>query len=132
MREAEVGGAEQVVREVFEAFARRDGDALVALCAEDVEFHAVTGRLARHAEPYRGHEGMRRYLRDAARLWEELRPEPRRIEVDGDLVRVTGRIYAWGEGRVVDQPSGWTFALRDGRVARARVHETAREALSAA
>lgn len=124
--------AEEVVRALFDAFAQRDVEALCAACTDDVEFHAVTARFARHGEPYRGHDGMRRYLRDAARVWEEVVPEPGHVQIDGDVARVTGRIYAWGEGRVVDQAAGWTFVLRDGKVARARVHETAREALAAA
>ncbi len=83
----------------------------------------MTGRMVHGGEPYRGHDGMRAYLRDAARVWEEVVPEPRRIEVIGDVVAVTGRIYAWGEGRVVDQAAGWTFVMRDGLVVEARVHE---------
>ena len=123
---------EELVRAVFQAFARRDGDALCALCSDDVVFEAQTGRLAGHTEPYRGHDGMRRYLRDVGRVWEEVLPEPGRVVVRGDAVAVTGRIYAWGEGRVVDQAAGWTFELRDGQVSRVRVHGTARDALASA
>ena len=71
---------------------------------------------------------MRRYLRDTGRVWEEVRPEPRIFDTAGQVVVVTGRIYAWGVGRVVDQPVGWTFRVRDGRVAYAEVHETAEAA----
>ena len=127
---APASGPDEVVRALFDAFARRDADGLCAVCAEDVVFHAVTGRLTHQGEPYRGHDGLRRYLRDAARVWEEVSPEPHHVEVRGDVVVVTGRIYAWGEGRVIDQAAGWTFILRNGLIARARVHETAREALA--
>lgn len=128
---AGVRDAEEAVREIFRAFERRDAQALCAVCSEDVVFHAVTGEMAHRDEPYRGHEGMRRYLRDAARVWQEVRPEPERVDVRGEVAVVTGRIYAWGVGRLVDQPAGWTFVVRDGLVVRAEVHETAEAALEA-
>ena len=128
---ARVRDAEETVQQLFRAFERRDADELCAACSQDVVFTAVTGALAHREEPYRGHEGVRRYLRDAARVWQEGRPEPERGDVRGEVVVVTGRIYAWGEGRLIDQPAGWTFVVRDGLVTRAEVHETAEAALVA-
>ena len=40
---------------------------------------------------------MREYFEDAARVWQEVRPEPRTIhELPEDRVLVLGRVYAWG------------------------------------
>jgi ketosteroid isomerase-like protein len=118
---------------VFDAFERRDVEALVALCAEDIVFEPVTARIAAREEPYRGHDGMRAYLADVARVWQELRPEPSAFREGPDgLVVATGRIYAWGVGRVIDSPAGWVWRVRDGRVVRGQVFETARGALEAA
>jgi ketosteroid isomerase-like protein len=121
----------EIVRKVFAAFSRRDVDALLALCDPEIVFVPPTGRLAGRDEPYRGHEGMRRYLADVARVWQELRSEPEEyIEID-DRVLCTGRVYAWGVGRVIDAPAGWVWRLRDGLVVEGHVYETRRAAYQA-
>jgi ketosteroid isomerase-like protein len=121
-----------VVKRAYDAFTRRDVEGLVATCAPDVEFHLPTARLTRLGLPYRGHDGVRTYVRDAARVWAELRLEPRAFHERDDLVVAVGRVYAWGAGRVVDTPAAWVWQLRDGVVRRVDVYENASEALSAA
>src|SRR4051794_24944339 len=109
-----MGTNADIVRRVFEAFSRRDVPGLLALSDPEVVFRPPTGRLAGRAEPYRGHEGMRAYLVDVARVWQELRSEPDEyIELD-DRVLCTGRVYAWGVGRVIDAPAGWVWRVRSG------------------
>ena len=127
-----MGRNADIVRRVFDAFGRRDAEALTALCHPDVVFTPPTGRLAGRSEPYRGHEGLRTYLEDVARLWQELRSEADEyVELD-DVVLCTGRVYAWGVGRVIDAPAGWVWRLRDGLVVEGRVFETRRAAYEAA
>jgi ketosteroid isomerase-like protein len=121
-----------LVQRAYEAFTRRDVDGLVAACAPDVEFHLPTAQLTRVGIPYRGHDGVRTYMRDAARVWSELRLEPREFHERGDLVVATGRVYAWGAGRVVDTPAGWVWRIREGLVVRVDVYESADQALEAA
>lgn len=126
-----MGRNTEIVRQVFDAFSRRDLAALTALCDPDVVFDPATGRLAGRTEPYRGHDGLRGYLADVARVWEELRSEPHEfIEVD-DHVVCTGRVYAWGVGRAIDAPAGWVLRLRDGLLVEGRVYETRRAAYEA-
>src|SRR3954462_9292405 len=121
-----------IVRRAFDAFSRRYLSALLAIADPDIEFMPATARVAGRGEPYRGHEGLRTYLADAARVWQELRSEPEEfIEVD-DVVVCTGRVYAWGVGRVIDAPAGWVWRLRAGRIVEGRVYDTRREALAAA
>jgi ketosteroid isomerase-like protein len=123
----------EVVQQIFVAFEHRDAEAVVALCAPDVVFEPVTARVAGGGEPYRGHDGMRAYLADVARVWQELRPSPDQYrEGDGGIVVATGRVYAWGAGRVVDSPAGWLFRVRDGLVVYGRIFETSSGALEAA
>src|SRR3954454_8963617 len=122
----------EIVRKVFAAFSRRDLDALLAFCDPEIVFVPPTGRLAGRDEPYRGHDGMRTYLADVARVWQELRSEPEEyVEIDDDRVLCTGRVYAWGIGRVIDAPAGWVWRLRDGLVVEGRVYETRRAAYEA-
>jgi ketosteroid isomerase-like protein len=121
-----------IVRKAFDAFSRRDAAALIALCDPDVVFRPPTGRLAGRAEPYRGHEGLRAYLADVGRVWQELRSEPDEYVELGDRVLCTGRVYAWGVGRVIDAPGGWVWRLRDRRLVEGTVYETRRAAYEAA
>ena len=121
-----------IVRHVFDAFSRRDLQALIALSDPEIVFRPQTGRLAGRDEPYRGHEGLRAYLADVAQVWQELRSEPDEyVELD-DRVVCTGRVYAWGIGRVIDAPAGWVWRLRDGLVVEGRVYDTRRGAYEAA
>jgi ketosteroid isomerase-like protein len=121
----------EVTRRAFEAFDRRDVDGVLALCDPEVEFHAVTGELAAGGEPYRGHEGIRRYFADAERVWEELRMTPRDFRAVGDHVVVLGRVYARGGGRIVDSPTGWVWRIRDGLLVWGRVYANPEDALAA-
>jgi ketosteroid isomerase-like protein len=122
-----------IVRRAFAAFEHRDPEALIAICRPDMVFEPVTAQIAAGGEPYRGYEGMRAYLEDVARTWQELRPEPDTWYLrDGGVVVATGRVYAWGAGRVVDSPAGWLWRVEAGRLAYGRVFETAGAALAAA
>jgi ketosteroid isomerase-like protein len=121
-----------VVRRMFAAFAVRDRDALLAVMDAEVDFLPVTANLTTGGVPYRGHDGIARYLEDVARVWPELRlfPEEYR-EADGVVVTL-GRVVARGGGMIIDRPTGWVFIMRDGKIARARVYGSHEEALEAA
>jgi len=127
-----MGENSDIVRQAFDAFSRRDAGALIALADPDIVFRPPTGRLAGREDPYRGHEGLRAYLADVGRVWQELRSEPDEYIELGDRVLCTGRVYAWGVGRVVDAPAGWLWRLRDGRLLEGTVYDTRRAAYEAA
>lgn len=122
-----------IVRQAFAAFETRDPELLIAVTRPDMVFEPVTAQIAAGGEPYRGHEGMRRYIEDVMRVWQELRPAPDTFyEGENGVVVATGRVYAWGAGRVVDSPAGWLWRVQDGKLAYGRVFETASGALAAA
>jgi ketosteroid isomerase-like protein len=122
-----------IVRRVFAAFEHRDQQALRAVSSPEVVFESFTGQLAGAGEPYRGHDGLVRYLADVARVWQELRPVPDRfLEGEDGIVVATGRVYAWGEGRVIDAPAGWLWRVHDGLLVYGRVFDSATGALEAA
>jgi ketosteroid isomerase-like protein len=127
-----MGENSDIVRQAFDAFSRRDAGALIALADPDIVFRPPTGRLAGREDPYRGHEGLRAYLADVGRVWQELRSEPDEYIELGDRVLCTGRVYAWGVGRVVDAPAGGLWRLRDGRLLEGTVYDTRRAAYEAA
>ncbi|HEY8583250.1 MAG TPA: nuclear transport factor 2 family protein [Capillimicrobium sp.] len=123
--------AERTVRDLFAAFAARDGAASVSVLHPEVEFWAQpTGELAAHPEPYRGHDGYRAYLADVERVWERLSVDPRDFRVAGSGVIAFGSIdgVARGGERLQGQPVIWVFRLRDGLIAYGRVAKSPAEA----
>jgi ketosteroid isomerase-like protein len=121
----------ELVRAVFDAFSRRDAEALLRVCSPAMEFHAVTASLVSRDAPYRGHDGLRAYLRDAALVWSELRIDAREFRERDDVVVALGRVYAWGSGRVIDAPTGWVWRTAGGLVTYGRVFESQHAALEA-
>jgi ketosteroid isomerase-like protein len=112
-------GEVEVVRRLYEAFARRDLNALVDHVADDFELLPTgTARLVGRATPYVGRAGVKEYFEDASRAWSQL-------EIRADDIRaVAGSVVVFG--RVTGVPAGttvpverrvlWTWRLRDGRV----------------
>jgi ketosteroid isomerase-like protein len=122
-----------IVRQAFAAFEQRDPELLIDVVRSDVVFEPVTAQIAAGGEPYRGHAGMRQYIEDVSRTWQELRPAPDTFyEREGGIVVATGRVYAWGAGRVVDAPAGWLWRVEGGKIVYGRIFETAGGALAAA
>jgi ketosteroid isomerase-like protein len=113
-----VQDATQLVKRAFDAFTRRDLDAFLETVSEDVEFTPTgTAWKARGGAPYRGHEGVRAYFDDAARVWQELEAIPQSFRAEGDNVVVHGRIYARAhDGLLVDAPANWVWKVRAGKI----------------
>jgi ketosteroid isomerase-like protein len=106
-----------VVRRLFEAFAARDAEALLELVAPEIEFFGPTAMVLNEGRCYRGHEGMKRYMRDAQMLWEELRLEPRKLREVGNHVVVLGRVRALArDGLELDTAAAWVWRVEHGRV----------------
>jgi ketosteroid isomerase-like protein len=123
----------ELVRRLFEAFTSRDIDAMLELIAPEMEFWGPTASFARQGEPYLGHEGMREYFADVARLWRALEVVPHEFRDLGDRVLVFGRVYARGEGGYIsDSPTQWLWRVSGGRVTWGRVFTNRAEALAAA
>jgi len=121
-----------IVKAVFDSFATRDIARVEELISEDMEFHAVTAEVAGREGPYRGHAGMELYFTDVDQIWDEINLTPLDFQEIGEVILVTGRVWARGSGRVVDSSTGWLFRVRDGRMVWARVFESATEASAAA
>jgi ketosteroid isomerase-like protein len=129
------GTAQETVLALFAAFAARDAEAAIALLHPRLEFYPQpTGELAGRREPYRGHEGFRRYLTDVDRVWESFDVEPVDFRAAGAGVicfgHATGRPRDAAETRRV--PVIWVFRLREDRIVFCRVARTAAEATALA
>jgi ketosteroid isomerase-like protein len=113
---------EALVERLFNAFNRRDADAIVALCSEEMEFVAVTGDEVGRPNPYRGQDGLREYLADVERVWEELLITPATVEPRGDRLLVCGRVYVRSrELGLRDMPASWVWYLNEGLFVRGEV-----------
>jgi ketosteroid isomerase-like protein len=121
-----------LARRAFEAFSTRDVDEVVDIMSGDIEFLPVTANLTTGGAPYRGHDGIRAYVDDVARVWDDLRVYPSEFRDLGDCVVALGRIHARGGGMIIDRPTGWVWKMRDGKIVWGRVFATPEEALRAA
>ena len=121
-----------VVRAVFDAFQRRDPDALTELLDPEVTFEPASTPV-REREPYHGHEGLREYLRDIEETWDEFEVTVSDLRESGDNVVALGRIkaIATGAAYMTDSPAGFVWRLRDGKVVWGKVFTNVSDALSA-
>jgi ketosteroid isomerase-like protein len=106
----------EVVRGLYEAFQRRDLDAMLVAISDDAElFFEGTARLAGRAEPYRGHSGLREYFADVERIWEDLVLHATDYRAVPGSVIVMGHITGRRQGLDVRRSSVWTWKVSGGR-----------------
>jgi ketosteroid isomerase-like protein len=113
---------EALIGHLYHAFNQRDVEGIIALCSEDMEFVAVTGEEVGREAPYRRAEGLREYLGDVERVWEELLISPIHVQQRGDLLLVVGRVYVRSRALGIrDMPVAWIWQLADGLFVRGEV-----------
>jgi ketosteroid isomerase-like protein len=128
----------EAVREWVAAINRADADALVALADADVDYMPYLASLAGAGGAYRGHAGLRAYVRDLADAWSWYEVEIHELEDLGASVLMQGRLRATGRtsGLEVDAQMAWLHTFREGtgpgRYLRLRFFESAADALAAA
>jgi uncharacterized protein len=120
-----------LVNRLFEAFARGDAEAIAALFDDEARFEPLsTSAAERH--PYVGQEGVRRYLEDLGATWDRFQVTISEVREDGDHVVALGRIYAAGNGFVGDDPAGFVWRFKEGKIAFGKVFTSHDAALDAA
>ena len=120
-----------LIRQAFDAFNRRSISEMRSICAEEVEFHFPTSRLAGRDGPYRGPEGISQYVEDTVRIWDDIMVTPNYIARVGRWLAVSGRTYARSRPLGMrDLPTTWLWRVSDGRVTRSTVYPDLRRALS--
>lgn len=125
----------EIARQLLDAWARREVDAVLKLCREDIEWHPAVTAGGLEGTVYRGHRGIRDWMRDLDDVWAELTYEIEEVRDLGEgRVLMLGRFHAVGleSGVPIDQPHGFLFAMAAGKVALARAFATQGEALAAA
>lgn len=104
--------SEALVGRLFNAFNQRDAETIVELCSPRMEFFAVTAEEVGRGASYVGPEGLRDYLDDVERFWEELLITPGRVERRADQLLVFGRVYVRNrELGIRDMPVAWIWQV---------------------
>ena len=122
----------EIVRQTFAAFNDRVVDDLVGLCDPDCEWLPFRAQL--EGMVYRGHAGVRQFVRDMDEDWEAFRVDPAEFHDRDERVAVIGHVTALGRGSSVDVESvaGFVFEMRAGRIARVVSYSDPAVALEAA
>ncbi len=117
---------------LFEAFSRRDLSNMLAWLHPELVFQPVTATVTQAGEPYRGHDGLRRYAADVETHWEELTIRLKQIRAAGQAVVAIGLVSGRGKsGAFADAPTTWVLKFKDGLVAHIQVFSDERNAVQA-
>jgi ketosteroid isomerase-like protein len=128
----------EIVRRAFDAVARRDTEAVLALYDPEVEWDSSRSPLTRvdgkSWRVFRGHEGLRHYFRERMEAWETVGDDCEELIDAGD--QVISVVTSRGRGRVsgidVEARMARVWTIRGGKVIRVVWFETRAEALEAA
>src|SRR5438552_12420884 len=97
-------------RRAVEAYNTHDAEALIALCDPSIEAHSVFAAVG--GAVYHGHDGLRRFFRDARDSWgDEIRIEPEAYFDLGESTLAFLMLHGQGRqsgarGRDADRPGG--------------------------
>ena len=127
----------EIVRRIYEASARRDAEAVLALYDPEVEWDGSRHRWSEvmAAEPrWKGHDALRRFFRLYYETWDGFEFDIEELlDAGGDVVSVvTSRARGRSSGVLVEweeQVAVWT--IRDGRAVRVVWFPSREEALEA-
>ena len=120
-----------VVRQVVEAFRDRDVARMRTLFDEQSEFTSTVAAI--EGGPYRGRDGIERYVSDLDDVFDDWHSEDERYLDAGDgrvilTYRVVGR--GKGSGAPVDEEIAIVWTIRDGKALRGKVFLDPEEALA--
>ena len=125
----------ETFKRAVEAANRRDVEAFLDEHDPDAEWHpAVLGSLEGDAEGYRGHDGIRRMLRDVYATLAEFHAEYADIRDLGDRVVAIGRVRIRGKesGAETESPYCAVVDVSNGKAIRVRTYLDPQDALEAA
>jgi ketosteroid isomerase-like protein len=128
----------EIVREVFAAAARAISggplEDLDRLLDPDVEWIPINAAL--EGTSYRGHDGVRRWVDEMNRDWDDFEALPNEfVDLGNDRQLAFGTWRARGRGSGVQldaQPAAWLIRLRNGKVVRMQTFTDRADALEAA
>ncbi len=119
----------------LDAYNRRDVEAMLEELDPEVEWHpAILTPLEGEPTVYRGHEGMREWVRDLDEVFAEIDVEFSEIRDLGDRIVAIGsiRMRGKGSGAETESPIASVSDLKNGKSIRVRTYLDPKEALEAA
>jgi ketosteroid isomerase-like protein len=128
----------RLVRELTEAWQRREQEATFAFVHPEVEWDAtrVAHVIPDAAEIFVGHDGVRTYWRRWLAAWSDLRFDIEDVRDAGDeVVLLVANQKQWGRHSGIATevpPYGAVFSVKDGTITRVRWFPSQSEALQAA
>ena len=121
---------QEVVQALFDAFNRRDVEAMVSHLDESVEIFPL--RAAVEDISYHGHDGARQFLADNTAIWDTMTVDVEEIRAAGDRSLVLGRMT--GEGRVsgvrTELSAAWLVGFGEERINLVRTYADREAALA--
>ena len=120
----------ELALKMVEAINARDEAALVGMTSPDVEWHSFFAQLG-EGGLYRGHEGIRQWLRDIDDAWEVVLARIDDTVGVGDVVLLIGRLEYRGResGAGAEEAAGWIVRFRGGKLDYFRAFREPEEAL---
>jgi ketosteroid isomerase-like protein len=119
-------------RRAIDAFNDRSVEGMMAVCAVDVEFRPLLAGVTN--TPYRGEEGVRKFLAATDEAFEVFRLDCQRVEDHGDYVVALNEGHARGRasGAETHQPLVQIARYENGKIVWWQTFRTSEEALAAA
>jgi serine phosphatase RsbU (regulator of sigma subunit) len=121
----------ELVERLYTAFNGRHPGEIVALCDASMEFFPIgTAEEVGRTAPYVGPDGLREYLDDVEKAWDELLITPNVVERHGRSLLVRGRVYARSRALGIrDMPVAWIWDVEGSRFVRGEVFRDPEEAV---
>lgn len=109
------GASAELITSAFDAWKRRDVDALVLLLDPDVRLRSLMTEPER--QYYHGHEGVRQWLAAVLEVFPDWNPEIQEIKEldDSAVVRFHATATGHGSGVTIDSDYWLCVQLRDGK-----------------
>jgi serine phosphatase RsbU (regulator of sigma subunit)/ketosteroid isomerase-like protein len=121
----------ELVERLYAAFNGRAPEEIVAVCDEGMEFFPIgTAQEIGRDAPYVGPAGLREYMADVEKAWDELLITPNVVEAHGRSLLVRGRVYARSRQLGIrDMPVAWIWDVEEDRFVRGEVFRDPEEAV---
>jgi ketosteroid isomerase-like protein len=123
------------VKRFIDAYNRRNVEAMLEELDPGVEWHpAILGPLEGEPTVYRGHEGVRQWVREQDEVFDEIHAEYSEIRDLGDQIVAIGhtRMRGKGSGAETESPLASVTDHANGKAVRIRSFFDPKEALKAA
>lgn len=124
----------EIVRRVSDAYNRRDVEAMLDELHPEIEWHPwLQIQIGGEATVYRGHEGVRKGIRELEEAFSEIQSEPAEIRDLGERAIAIGHLRGRGNesGVITESAIAWIVDFKSGKVIRVREYLDPKKALEA-